>query len=167
MCWFMSSVLWWMMMTTTIIHSGYIDMTINPPIIQGSIRKAFLKHCAIATTLGIIGGEIWYRGYVLPRRERRTEFYRSKGVTFVHPFEDWWCLIHHLNCLWDYLNKETFLLAHILQMSQSIKHNEIPCMINDKHRRRHHWGFLQANSKAASSQRRQIIQRDGSALIDC
>ncbi len=63
-------------------------MAITPPVIQGSARRAFFRHVAIAAVLGFIGGEIWWRGYVLPRKARRDEYYRSQGVTIVHPFED-------------------------------------------------------------------------------
>lgn len=63
-------------------------MAIQPPVIKGSASRAFFKHLTISVLLAVAAGELWWRGYVVPRRMRRDEYFRKNGVTFVHPYED-------------------------------------------------------------------------------
>lgn len=53
------------------------------PVLEGAARRWFFKHITIATALGVLGGEIWWRGYALPRREARDKYFADLGVEWT------------------------------------------------------------------------------------
>ena len=53
------------------------------PVIEGTARRWFFKHLTLATLLGLSMAELWWRGYALPRRDRRDAYYRNLGVDWV------------------------------------------------------------------------------------
>lgn len=57
-----------------------------PPVIEGMARRAFFKHLFIGFSIAIMGGELFWHGHVKPRQILRTQYYKEKGVEFVHPF---------------------------------------------------------------------------------
>lgn len=58
------------------------------PIIKDMLKRKFYRSAALATGVGIVLAEIYYRGYVIPHRQRREEYFKEMGITYVHPFND-------------------------------------------------------------------------------
>lgn len=53
------------------------------PVIEGSARRWVTKHLSIAVVTAFVAGEIWWRGYALPRIQRRDKYYQALGVDWV------------------------------------------------------------------------------------
>ena len=57
------------------------------PIIEGMARRWFFKHLTIASLIGFAGAELWWRGYAVPRIEKRDAYYQNMGVDWVRIVE--------------------------------------------------------------------------------
>ena len=53
------------------------------PVLEGLGRRWFFKHLAMGSALGLAAGELWWRGYELPRIATRDKYYRDLGVDWV------------------------------------------------------------------------------------
>ena len=58
------------------------------PIIRDMLKRRFYRSTALAIGSGIVLAEIYYRTYVIPHRQRREEYFKKLGVTYVHPFDN-------------------------------------------------------------------------------
>lgn len=53
------------------------------PVLEGAARRWFYKHVGISMVVGIVAAEAWYRGYEIPRREKRNRYYEELGVKWT------------------------------------------------------------------------------------
>lgn len=53
------------------------------PIIEGSARRWLMRNIFIGIGVGVVAAEAWWRGYCVPRIEKRDEFYRKMGIDWV------------------------------------------------------------------------------------
>lgn len=54
------------------------------PVLEGAGRRWFYRHLGISLAIGFGAAEAWYRGYDLPRREKRDKYYEDLGVKWTH-----------------------------------------------------------------------------------
>lgn len=57
------------------------------PIVTGIGRRFFVRNILLATGLGLVLAEAFWRLRVKPRRKRRDEFFEARGVKYEKPFD--------------------------------------------------------------------------------